>query len=275
MSDDQASLAAWPPKQHRRWDRRRLTVVLGLMVIVSSALGFIGWQQLAADEPDGPPRAVIVDQLGLAAKNPAFINGARATLEEAGYDVDYVPSHEVTVDFYRELPKAGYDVVLLRAHSGLLSVGENPTDGVFLFTSERYDESTYLDEQRNGELAIASIFGVPQSYFGITPAFIESSMEGDFEGATVIVMGCDGLTYDTNAAAFVERGAKVVFGWRGLVTSGRTDTATQLLLSSLLDDRLGASEAVARTMSDVGPDPYFDSQLRYYPAAEEPQTSAD
>jgi hypothetical protein len=143
-----------------------------------------------------------------------------------------------------------------------------------LFTSERYDRATHLDEQRAGELAIGQVFGVPVSYFGVTPAFIAERMQGNFDGATVIVMGCDGLAFEENGAAFIERGAGVVFGWRGLVTSGHTDMATQALLHSLVDDGLSPKDAVARTMADVGPDPIYDSRLLYYPGSDEPQARA-
>jgi hypothetical protein len=261
------------PGRPARWRR---ALGLGAALAVVTALAVAGWWWLSGDGADGPPRAVIVDQLGLAAKNPGFINGARSTLERAGYDVDYVPSPRVTVDYYRGLPEAGYDVILLRAHAGAIYDGKTPEgQGVFLFTSERYDESKYLDEQRDGELAIGQVFGVPQQYFGITPAFIADRMQGNFDGATVIVMGCDGLSYAENGAAFVERGAEAVIGWRGLVTSGHTDTATQALLAAMLDDGLSAGDAVARTMSDVGPDPIYESQLLLYPRADEPQARAD
>jgi hypothetical protein len=165
--------------------------------------------------------------------------------------------------------------LVLRVHSGLVKENGTLGHGVFLFTSERYDKAKYLDEQRAGELAIAGTFGSTRTYFGITPKFIERRIKGDFDDATVIIMGCDGLTYDTNAAAFVERGADVVFGWRGLVTSGHTDAATQELLGSLLSDGLDARAAVARTMSEVGPDPYYESRLLYYPVAEAAQSETD
>jgi hypothetical protein len=269
MTDD----APRTPGRPARWP---LALVLGAALAVVAALATAGWWWLSSDGPDGPPRAVIVDQLGLAAKNPGFINEARSTLERAGYDVDYVPSPRVTVDYYRELPEAGYDVVVLRVHAGVIYDGKTPEgQGVFLFTSERYDEVKYVDEQRAGELAIGQVYGVPQQYFGVTPAFIADRMQGDFDGATVIVMGCDGLAYEENGAAFVERGADTVIGWRGLVTSGHTDTATQTLLSAMLDDGLSAGDAVARTMSDVGPDPIYDSQLLLYPSGDEPQARAD
>ena len=34
--------------------------------------------------------------------------------------MDYYPGEQVTVDFYRTLPLRGYDVLILRVHSGIV-----------------------------------------------------------------------------------------------------------------------------------------------------------
>jgi hypothetical protein len=100
------------------------------------------------------------------------------------------------------------------------------------------------------------------------PGFIKSSMQGDFADTTIVIMGCDGLKSDTVAEAFVEKGAKAVVAWDGLVSSGHTDAATERLLQHLLIDGLTLPEAVAQTMAELGPDPSYDSVLRLYPSEE-------
>jgi hypothetical protein len=67
----------------------------------------------------GAARAAIVDHLSLTEPNPAFADRATGVLEEAGYAVDYYPGEQVTVDFYRELPSRGYEMLILRVHSAV------------------------------------------------------------------------------------------------------------------------------------------------------------
>ena len=95
----------------------------------------------------GGPRAAIVDHLALTQLNPAFAETAADLLEQAGYAVDYFPGEEVTVGFYRHLPTWGHELIILRVHSALGRVGDQPTDWVTLFTSESYDKTSYRKDQ--------------------------------------------------------------------------------------------------------------------------------
>jgi hypothetical protein len=106
--------------------------------------------------------------------------------------------------------------------------------------------------------------GGDERYFGVTPNFIESAMRGDFGGATVLLMGCDGLLFENTPRELVARGAKAVIGWDGLVSGPHTDAATEVLLRYLLE---GATlgQAVQKTMSEVGQEPAYDNSLRIYP----------
>jgi NAD(P)-dependent dehydrogenase (short-subunit alcohol dehydrogenase family) len=100
------------------------------------------------------------------------------------------------------------------------------------------------------------------------PGFIKSSAKGDFQGTTIIIMGCEGLKTDAMAEAFVEKGAKAVVAWDGLVSPEHTDAAIERLLQHLLKDGLTLQEAVAQTVTEVGPDPSYESVLRLYPSQE-------
>jgi hypothetical protein len=216
----------------------------------------------------GPPRAAIVDQLSLTFPNPAFVQEARSVLEGAGYAVDYYPGEQVTIEFYQDLPSHQYEVLVLRVHSGRFRTRDGTlTDDVVLFTGEPYSRQRYVEERQAGILTRARYFETnPPTYlFGIPAKFVESRMKGGFEGATVILMGCDGLRSNKMAEAFVRKGAGAFISWDDLVSTDHTDAATERLLQHLVIDNLGVQEAVARTMSEVGPDPSFGSQLLVYP----------
>lgn len=214
--------------------------------------------------PLRPDTAVIVDQLSLTAPNPRFVASATDTLEEAGYSVDYYPGEEVTVDLYRDLQTAGYELIIFRAHSSRL-VGEwagNLYAETAFFTSEPYDRTEYVEEQRGGRLVqVAADVGSPV-YFGVGAEFVRSSMRGSFEGSTVIMMGCNGLLADTTAQSFLDRGAVAAITWDKDVSAVHTDAATERLLQLLALQGMTPEQAVAQAAADIGPDPVFGAQLR-------------
>jgi len=226
-------------------------------------------QQSAVPTMAGPaaaPRAAIVDQLSLTQPNPAFVETVTDLLEQAGYAVDYYPGEEVTVEFYRYLPTLGHKLIIFRVHSALGREDGQLADWVTLFTADPYDATWYVSEQAQHSLSRVSYEEYGPKYFGIMPGFIKSSMEADFPDTTIIIMGCDGLRSDKIAEAFVQKGAKAVVAWDGLVSSTHTDTATEHLLQHLLIDELTLKEAIAQTMAEVGPDPVYDSTtLLLYP----------
>jgi len=261
--------------QQRGW----LRWLLGIGGAVALIVGAAALPIVLSREGETTRRAVIVDQLALTEPNPAFAQDARQALEGAGYEVDYVPGEEVTVDFYRGLPERGYDLIILRIHTArfdpehltlddpvrrqevLNAFGED----VFLFTSEVYDKAKYAAEREAFQLfAVRYRQGGDERYFGVTPEFVKS-MHGDFDGATVLLMGCDGLLFENTPRALVDKGAKAVIGWDGLVSGAHTDEATAELLRLLVSDGMTLGQAVQRTMADVGPDPAYGNALQTYP----------
>ena len=125
----------------------------------------------------------------------------------------------------------------------------------FLFTSEPYNNQEYPEELSERRLlnatysrdSLSSNLSDIPSYFGIVPDFVKSSMIGTFDGATIILMGCNGLTSNTMAAAFVEKGAKAIASWDDLVTGDHTDAATDRLLEPLRKEEM--------PLGDAGPEP--------------------
>jgi len=243
-----------------------------LTAVVAAALAVVAVYAVASGqlwgagsaEPSGPPSAVIVDQLSLTQSNPQFARTATQMLEKSGYTVDYFSGDEVTVDFYRGLASRGYDLLVMRTHSARLRQEwqGKTVDEVILFTNEPYSEIEHFEEQEEGRLSIARYTKDGDRLFGIAPGFIERSMPGTFDGAMVILMGCEGLGSEATADAFVAKGADSIISWNGLVSAPHTDKATENLLRLLVEDEASPAEAVASTMSDVGPDPTYGSELR-------------
>ena len=216
--------------------------------------------------PDtGSPKAAIVDHLSLTAPNPNFKEEATNILEQAGYAVEYYPGEEVKVDFYRNLPTHDYDLIILRVHSAITAGSHS----LGLFTSEPYSKNKYVYEQLTDQLVGAAYSEEERergiTYFAIGPPFVTGAMKGRFENTTIIMMGCEGLTYTLMAEAFIENGAKVYISWNGPVSADHTDQATLYLLQHLIIEEQTLKNALRETFEQVGQDPIYDSILLYYP----------
>lgn len=254
-------------------DRSKLALYATVgVVVVGVILGVVGLGVLSAsggggsDGESGGKSAVIVDQLQLTQPDPQFVSDAREALGLAGYSVEYIAGDHVTVDTYRRLASHGYDLVILRAHAGITTEVDAETgqkteeEYVSLFTNEAYDPSKYSEDQSN-RLGKATYPGVDAALFGIGPEFIKS-MPGDFDDATVILMGCDGLRSQVTGQAFLDQGAGAFASWSQQVSAPHTDQATYVLLKHLLFDGLPLQQAVEQTANEVGPDPTYDGELR-------------
>jgi hypothetical protein len=217
---------------------------------------------------DPTPKAAIVDHLSLSQPNPNFSQTIRALINETGLPVDYYPSEEVTVDFYRNLPMHNYKIIIFRVHSTGECTVEGVSPFIVFFTSEEYSNTKHVAEQLDMRLVYVNFpENKPPGYFGITPLFVKNSINGRFNDTVIIVMGCDGMKYPTMAEAFIEKGAKAYIGWNGSVTASHTDQATTLLLQKLIIEKQTIEEAVKSTMEEVGPDPIDKSVIAFYPAA--------
>lgn len=248
--------------------RKQLYAVAIITVIAVSSLAIYAFFTQGSSSQF---KAAIVDQLSSREdfKNATFVKTANATLTVAGYMVTYYKGSEVTVDFYRNLPKQGYKVVILRVHSALYNGTDAPLD---LFTSEPFnpndpDTIYYLSR---GYLDAAMYQQGGDQFFGIKHSFISNAMLGNFDDAVIIMMGCNGLDkYARSKAtldAFLGKGAKVVIGWDDAVGVDHTDIATAALLRRLLIENQTIKNAVNATNMDVGPDPTYHSVLKYYPS---------
>jgi hypothetical protein len=262
------------PRGTGRWGRitstslRILAVPLVVMAFpLAIAAAFLAMSLLGQSSEPEELKAAIVDQLALTEPNPSFSETATELLQGVGYTVDYYPGEQVTVDFYRNLPEHGYDLIVLRNHSARRPdvLASRLPDEAALFTSEDYNSDEYVDDQNALRLVKVRYLDSEEVFFGVRSDFITSSMKGRFDGTTIVLMGCNGLTTTRTAAAFIEKGARAVVGWSDLVSAGHTDEATERLVQHLVVDRLTLGEAVQRTNAEVGPDPAYGSVLRVYP----------
>lgn len=267
-----------PVKERERRQLKAICLAVILLITIISAYFAYTFLNQPQNQTINPPyelKAAIVDHLSLTAPNQTFTETATNILEQAGYIVDYYPGEEVTVEFYRNLSAHGYRIVILRVHSALGKAGQPP---VALFTSEPYSEYKYVSEQWAGDLmgvAFSEEWEEGKIYFGIMPSFVKWRTNGRFENTTIIMMGCDGLTYTVMARAFIGKGAGIYIGWNDMVSASRTDQSTTHLLKYLLIENQTINQAVENTMKKVGSDPGYNSLLTYYPLEAGNQTIED
>jgi hypothetical protein len=244
--------------------KRRLTYGLAcLIVVIVIASFYFLWANPQTPFVLGGKKAAIIDGLSTTQANVTFWQTARDMLEQAGYETYYYQGGADTIDFYRNLAKQGFQIIIIRVHSAL-----NPENGdLALFTNEKWDDdasTTYLDDLIYGRLAQVRVYENSPSFFGITPNFIRD-INQRFENTIVIMMGCDGLKTNNMAEAFIQKGAKTYIAWNGPVTPEYMDGATTKLLEHLVLEKQAIPQAISNTMNETGPDPSYQSELTYYP----------
>ncbi len=210
-----------------------------------------------------PAKAAIVDHLSISWPNPAFVKECTALLRTAGYDVDYYKGDEVTVELYRHLPAHGYKLIILRTHSTYI----HKYLSLAMFTSETYSKNRYVYEQLRNRVASGFVEPLQEGdprYLVVTDKFVRYSMEGSFDDAIIVMMGCRGIN-KCAATAFIGKGASVYVGWDGLVSARRTDLATIRFFEHFLAEKQTVAEAVSKTMKEIGIDSKHQSQLLFWP----------
>ena len=246
--------------------KSNLSTLAALLVVVI-IFAFVVYSLIAPQQTEPQTslmKAAIVDQLSMLDPNREFTKPAEDIMRQAGLNVDIYGPENVTVGLYAWLPDAGYRLILFRVHGGVNQKMEgNP---VGLYTSEPYNELSHQQEQ------LADLVGMGRAYdrndtvvFAVTPKFIRERSITDYPGTVIVLMGCYGLFSTDLPQAFIDRGASVIIGWKGLVGLEHTDRATLVLLEAILLDKLSIRDSVDRTIDRVGPDPESKSPLAYYP----------
>jgi hypothetical protein len=222
----------------------------------------------SADETD-TFKVAIIDQLHDFQPNEDFIERATNILEAEGFTIDIFRGKEVTLNFYEELAKTGYALIIFRAHSGILQANETQAlqnqGTTYLFTDESYTVTGRIWDQLGDRVSPARIDSDSPLVFAVNSEFVKYSMSGDFQNTLVIMMGCATAYQSDMAKAFVTKGASAYLGWTASVTLDYVDDATIVLLEHLLVDKLTIQEAVATTMNQVGVHPDYGAHLKYYP----------
>jgi hypothetical protein len=254
--------------QKKRQKKQHKQLLITLVLILAASIVAYALITKNTPNPFHPQtlKAAIIDQLSLTYPNNTFWQTANTLFYNAGWRMYYYAGGALsdTVDFYRNLPQQGFKIIILRVHTAL-----NPETGTLaIFTSEEWDDTkattTYLTDILNDRLAKVAITENATPYFGLTPNFIKA-MNGNFQNAIIIAMGCDTLTNTKMAQAFIEKGAKAYIGWTGPVSAPHTDTATQQLLTHLITEQKTINQAIQETINEVGEDPTYKSTLSYYP----------
>jgi hypothetical protein len=237
--------------------RKRVLLLFAVVAVISVSLFIIlrnpGEKEIL--------KAGIVDGLSEEFPNPQFVSEATQLLGEAGYQVEYLDSSQITVSFYENLPEKGYHLLILRVHSAPMDLGKTP--GAALFTTES-QEGKYFAEQLLGWVRMGRTLTRGDRYYAVTPAFFREGMKGEFDETVIITMSCYGTVDDTLARAFTTRGASTFIGWSEKVTSQHMDEATAMLLEEHLNQRKPLEEAVESTKEKLGGDPAYGGQLVLY-----------
>jgi hypothetical protein len=207
-----------------------------------------------------PLKAAIVDQLGESIiKNSYFKKNVTDLLVNQNFTVVYNGSEEVTVNFFKRLPKSNCGIYILRVHS---AVRNNTDSGLIdFFTCEPYQENMY--DEYGDRLSVGWYQWEPdKKYFAIGPGFVEV-MDGPFPKSIIIAMGCKSLKYPTMAQAFLNKGAQLYIGWTDDVDANDSDILTFRLMELLFKYNKTISEAIEEC--NRIPRQYWQSKLDYFP----------
>jgi hypothetical protein len=248
-------------EEKRLFSNKRLAILaIALVAVLVSA--FLLFQfLLQTPEVKFSFNAAIVDQVGeVFPSNSSIAHEFNETvtnlLINAGFTVSYYKSESITVNFYKELAKGNYGLIILRAHSALRE-GETLVD---FFTSEDFEEGIYNDVTRGTYDWTPGKF-----YFAITPKFIEN-LEGYFPKSIIIAMGCSSLKANCEemAEAFIKKGAKAYIGWTDAIGLPHSDNSTIRFLQYFLVNNITISQAIS-ACNQIH-DPEFPGILSYYPS---------
>jgi len=246
--------------------RQRLAWILPLLFSSILITGVVFWfsadtSWYSSSHGLGQLKAALVDELSATVPNPSFVMKVQRDLGNAGYTVDYYPPSQVTVNLFQNLPTRGYELVLIRAHSGETAI----------YTSEAYSKTKYVYEQLTDQIVPVDLNG--HQYFAITQKFVEESLHGSFDQALIVSMGCSGLSGTEMARAFLDRGAKAYTGWDRAVSPRQTDESIMFLVQLITQGKT-IREAVGLTTDHFAGTPDFQSQLGYYDLSVAPRHQA-
>jgi len=273
----------------KKFSGQILAAIVGISVLVGVSVFLLQEGDAENTTYTGPPKALIIDQLFNEIPNLGFYVSATEIFESAGYQLDIVKTDEVTVDFYKNLPKMNYKYIVIRTH------GADNSEDVVLFTGEKYTEDKYIHEQLFGQVKRATpllqvVYRVTDSdgshsgwvkvndttmmlktsakkeisakneYFAVAPKLVREAMDGQFDDTVFLLGGCNTMIQPTLANAFLDKGASLVVGWDNTVGSFDNDYAILLFLRDTLLAGLDTEEALSNVAF------YHNPEVMAYPA---------
>ena len=275
-------------------------VIALVAVSIASVVGiaaFLVFQEGEAQvlSYDGPPKAVIIDQLYDEFPNEQFYERATEYFQIAGYSVDIVKTKDVTVDFYKNLPSMGYKFVVIRTHGAENEDGSN----VVLFTGEKYTEKNYIQEQLFGQVKKATplleiayqvnedensewtivndttrilktsatfVASAENEFFAVSPTLVKDGMKGKFDDTIFILGGCNTLSNPSLAKSLVDRGASKVLGWDNKVGHVDNDYAILLSLESYFQRDNNINDAIDHVSESINTNKMaYPANFKVYP----------
>jgi len=277
----------------RKYFSKKILLLLITAAAVAGTMVFLSQGIAQSTTYDGPPRAVIIDQLYDEMPNKEFQEEATKYLNAAGYTVDIVTTKDITVDFYKNLPKMNYKYVVVRTH------GAKNLDDVVLFTGEKYTEDKYITEQLLGQVKKAAplldisytvsttadskwvtvndtyrslsfpanpVMDVQNPYFAISADLVNNGMKGKFDGTIFLLGGCNTLSNPSLAKSLTDRGALMVVGWDNTVGNVDNDYAMLHFLKNTLVEHMNVSDVLEGLPQNQNPQAMtFPATLTYYP----------
>ena len=121
-------------------------------------------------------RIALIDSLSKQLPNSGFEQSTVASAQKAGYAFDYYSANSTTVDFFMNLPKMNYKIVILRTHGGM----------AFLTTSELYSDQRRVMDQLLDRVGAVDVNGTV--YFGLYPKSVTELMCGRFQGTLILAI---------------------------------------------------------------------------------------
>lgn len=254
-----------------RYGRRALEIFFLFLMIGLIAFAVQDWLiRPGSKETTSSRKVALIDQLSISFPNPSFVTEFTKIFGDAGFTADVYSGSKVSISLYRNLPSMGYRVIVFRVHQSTpveyLLPNPRPVTGppVYLFTGEPYEEHKYVIEQLSDLVVPAREINGSKIYFAIGPQFVQS-MSGKFPNTVIILAGCSGLYSAELADSLIVKGASLVVGWQRFVQIDYTDNAIIRFLRAIVIERTTINRAIAVTISDVGLDPSYKTNLLCYP----------
>ena len=279
----------------RKYFSQKILLLLIAVATIGGAMVILSQVSAQSTTYDGPPRAVIIDQLYDEMPNTVFHEKATKYLNEAGYTVDIVTTKDVTVDFYKNLPKMNYKYVVVRTH------GAQNSENVVLFTGERYTEDKYISEQLLGQVQKAApllevaymvnsdgqskwifvndtysyitspanpVTESKDEFFAISADLVNHAMNGRFDQTVFLLGGCNTMANPSLAKSLTDKGASLVVGWDNTVSNSDNDLALLSFLKGSLQDDLDIKQTLEQLPQNQNPGLMaYPANFTYYPQA--------